>query len=44
MRSTLSSPQLRAMSVAFEDHGDTVPKRGSTSSMAPPGSPAGLVP
>jgi hypothetical protein len=41
----LRESTVPAMSVAFEDHGDTVPKRGSTSSNAPSGgSPAGGVP
>ena len=35
MRLTFASPQLCAMSVAFDDQGDTVPRRGTTSS-APP--------
>src|SRR5262245_47295144 len=30
MRLTGERPQLRAMSVAFEDQGDTVPSRGTT--------------
>ena len=35
MRRTAASPQLRAMSVAFDDHGEIVPGRGTTSSSAP---------
>ncbi len=30
-------PQTWAMSVAFDDQGDTVPKRGTTSSNSPAG-------
>ena len=30
IRRSASSPQLRAISVAFDDHGEMVPKRGST--------------
>jgi hypothetical protein len=30
MRTIGSSPQLLAMSVAFDDHGETVPGRGTT--------------
>ena len=43
-RITFASPQLCAMSVAFEDHGDTVPKRGSTTRSSPFGPPAPGVP
>ena len=47
MRATAPSPQLRAMSVAFDDHGEIVPRRGTTSSVtsrapassAPPSGP-----
>ncbi len=35
MRLTFASPQLCAMSVAFDDHGDTVPRRGTTSTRRP---------
>ena len=44
MRITFDKPQLWAMSVALDDHGDTVPKRGSTSSSVPRGSPCAGVP
>ena len=33
MRATAPRPQLRAMSVAFDDHGEIVPSRGTTSSV-----------
>ena len=33
--STASSPQCRAMSVAFDDHGEMVPMRGTTSMSSP---------
>src|SRR6266446_6485663 len=39
MRRTASRPHRRAISVAFEDQGEMVPKRGTLSSMRP--SPAG---
>ncbi len=32
MRETAERPQFRAMSVAFDDHGDSVPGRGTTRS------------
>ena len=35
MRLTFASPQLCAMSVAFDDHGETVPRRGTTSMRRP---------
>ena len=35
MRATADRPQLRAMSVAFDDHGEIVPGRGTTSRSAP---------
>jgi len=37
-RTTFFRPQLCAMSVALEDHGDTVPKRGRTTRSSPFGS------
>ncbi len=36
MRRTAASPQTCAMSVALEDQGDTVPKRGTVNRFAPP--------
>ena len=41
---TPPSPQLRAMSVALDDHGEMVPSRGTTRNSSPAGSPAGGVP
>jgi hypothetical protein len=35
MRATFARPQLAAMSVAFDDHGEIVPGRGTTSSNSP---------
>ena len=35
MRRTRVRPQLCAMSVAFDDQGDTVPRRGTTSMRRP---------
>ena len=43
-RTTFASPQLRAISLAFEDHGDTVPKRGSTNRSVPRASADAAVP
>ena len=33
-------PQMRAMSVAFDDHGESVPGRGTTTKYSPPSTPA----
>src|SRR3979490_370028 len=40
-RRTASRPQRRAMSLAFDDHGEMVPRRGTLSSMRPPPAGAG---
>ena len=37
MRITLAKPHWRAMSVAFDDHGEIVPSRGTTSNCVPGG-------
>ena len=39
-RRTECNPQLRAMSVAFDDHGDSVPIRGVTNRSEPLGGDA----
>src|SRR5438093_1153275 len=41
MRRTASRPQRRAISLAFDDHGEMVPRRGTLSSMRPPPAGAG---
>src|SRR6266704_1993229 len=40
-RRTASRPHRRAISVAFDDHGEIVPRRGTLSSMRPPSAGAG---
>ena len=36
MRRTAESPQFFAISVAFDDHGESVPGRGTTTKSSPP--------
>src|SRR6185369_4670587 len=44
MRFTGVRPQLRAMSVAFDDQGETVPTRGTTRKMLLPASSSSAAP